>query len=82
MKGFFTNITSIFHKKLEHKAWTGVKYVLIHGYRKYKISHELGDEPFYRCSEFKTKDEVFKYLDEEVSKSDRKECRLYKEIKL
>lgn len=82
MKKFFTNITSIFHKSKKHEAWYGVKYLLVKSYKVYNVPHDLGDEPFYPCEEFHTKEDAFKYLEEYVSKSDKKMCRLYKEIKL
>ena len=82
MKTFFTDITSIFHKKEGHEAWFGHKYVLVLTHKKYDMRHDLGSQPFYKCVEFKTKEEAMEYLDEYVPKAYQKECKLYKEIGL
>lgn len=82
IKRFFAFIRSIQYKESKAPAWMGVKYLLIHGYKRYDIPHILGEEACYMTSEFETKQEALDFLDEEVSKSDRKLCRLYKEIKL
>lgn len=82
IKTFFANIQSVFHKKEGHEAWNNTIYVLILEHKKYNFPTWYGDEPFYACAEFHTKEEALKYLDENVSKSDRKHCHLYKEIKL
>ena len=75
-------IRSIGYKEQKAEAWMGIKYLLVHGHKRYDIPHILGDDPCYMTSEFETKKEVLDYLDQYVSKSDRKLCRLYKEIKL
>jgi hypothetical protein len=82
MKKWFTNITSVFHKKEGHEAWNKTKYVVVLQHKRYDVGYDLGDEPFYKCVEFKTKEDALGYLDEYVSKVDRKYCHLYKEIKL
>lgn len=79
---FFTNITSVFHRKAGHEAWNNTVYCLVLEHIKYELRHSLGEEPFYKCVEFHTKEDALKYLDNYVSKSDRKYCHLYKEIKV
>lgn len=79
---FFTNITSIFHKEAGHEAWFKHKYVLVLTHKKYNMPHSLGEEPFYHCVEFETKEEALEHLDKYVAKANQKECKLYKEIKL
>lgn len=82
LKLFFTNITSVFHKKAGHEAWKNTVYCLVLENVKYNFPHSLGEEPFYKCVEFHTREEAQEYLDKYVSKYDRKYCHLYKEIKL
>ncbi len=81
MRQFFAIIESIFHKREGHKAWNKTKYCLVLGYKTYEIPQVLGAAHCYDCVEFETRQEAIKYLEENVAKSDKKHCHLYKEIK-
>ena len=82
LKKFYCFIRSIEYKERKAEAWMGIKYLLVLGYKRYNIPHVLGEESVYQTDEFETKQEALSFLDEHVSKSDRKLCRLYKEISL
>jgi len=73
-------IQSIFHKQEKHQAWSNKKYCLVLTHKRYVLPHALGEEYAYLCVEFETKQKATSYLDKFVSKSDRKNCLLYKEI--
>lgn len=82
IRKFFAFIESIYHKRNKHPAWYEHKYLIVEAYKTYNIPHILGEEQCYMTREFKTKQEALEYLDERVSRADRKLCCLYKEISL
>lgn len=81
MKRLNLIIESIFHKRKGREAWNKTNYCLVLGYKHYEIPYVLGEGHCYNCAEFESREEAEKYLDNNVSKSDRKYCKLYKLLK-
>mgnify|MGYP003523656105 CR=1 FL=1 len=82
MKTFWAIVDSIFHKESKHEAWNQIKYLVVLGHIKIALPHTLGEDYAYKTSEFVSKQEALDYLDQYISKADKKVCHLYKEIKL